>query len=389
MSFSMVCTGCGAPLQMDSPGERGYISGEAFLHDQPLCRRCYRLIHYGEFAPAGVTEDDYRSAVMRALERPSLLLYVIDAFDFSGSLVRGLSGVLGRFEAILAVNKFDLFPLGTSAQKLEGWALREAARAGVSAREAVALSAKSGFGFVRLEEILRERSRDRQIVVIGMANVGKSSVLNRLLSDIPAAPGTRFTASPYPGTTLGALAVKISGGPAIVDTPGLLGGFRLQDRVCLKSLAHIVPTDRLRPRVYQLESGQTLFLGGLARLDFVAGGHQPFVVYAANQLRVHRTKLERADELYARQLGGFLTPPCADCRDDLRRLRPKNMSFTDGKPVDVVVPGLGWIRLSGRAVKLRIHLPEGIEAVVRPALFSGSRRPMPGSRPPAVRGAER
>lgn len=354
---------------MEAENERGYVTSSAFLREQPLCQRCYRLVHYGQFTPGSVTEDEYRTTVMRALSRPSLVLYVVDLFDFSGSLVRGISGSLREHKIWLVGNKVDLLPRELSRERLSSWLLREARRHGLEVHEVFLVSAKTGEGLTKLWEAVKLQARDRQAVAIGMANVGKSSVQNRLLQEAGQLEGQAFTVSPYPGTTLGGFALKLGGsGVTLADTPGLLGRFRLQDRVCQRSLAEIVAREQVRPRVYQLKPEQTLFLGGLARLDFISGPDQPFVVYAANQLTVHRTKLVHADELYARQRGAILSPPCADCDDSLKALKPKNMSFEDGKPVDVVIAGLGWIRLSGKTVKLRLHVPEGVEISVRPAL---------------------
>ena len=384
MNISTTCTGCGVPLQMDSEDEPGYITAEAFLRDQPLCRRCYRLIHYGQLTPVDGSEEAYRSTVMKVLSRPALVLYVVDLFDLSGSILRGVTGILGKHDILLAANKFDLFPGEANPHKVKMWLEREARRNGVKARATLLVSARTGMGFEQLRENLRTLAGGRRIVVVGMANVGKSTLLNRILDDARKA-GPKFTISPYPGTTLGAVSVTLPDGTTVVDTPGLLGRHRLADRVCPVSLKQIMPAERLRPRVYQLNPGQTLFLGGLARLDFVRGAPQPFVVYTANQLRVHRTKSERADELYERQRGDLLTPPCGGCSEDLGRLLPRRMSFEEGQPVDVVFPGLGWIRLAGRDVGLLVHAPAGAEPAVRPALFAGARRPIrPG--PPAARG---
>lgn len=359
---------------MEEENKRGYVTSSAFMREQPLCQRCYRLIHYGQFTAGSVTEDEYRTSVMRTLARPSLVLYVVDLFDFSGSLVRGISGSLRDHEVWLVGNKVDLLPRELSRERLGSWLFREAKRHELDLREVFLVSAKSGEGFAKLWEAVRTRARDRQAVAIGMANVGKSSVQNRLLEQAGQLDGQAFTVSPYPGTTLGGFTLKLGGsGVILADTPGLLGRFRLQDRVCSDSLKAIVAQERVKPRVYQLESEQTLFIGGLARLDFLAGPDQPFVVYAANQLTVHRTKLAHADDLYQRQLGAILSPPCAKCDDSLKSLRPKNMSFKDGKPVDVVIAGLGWIRLSGKVVKLHVHVPEGVEISVRPALGAGRR----------------
>ncbi len=367
--MSMVCTGCGAPLQMEREGEKGYITGDAFMREYPLCQRCYRLKHYGQISPVGMSEDEYRTAVMRVLDKPSLVLYAVDLFDFNGSLVRGLTGVLKQHEVIMAANKFDLFPPGTKEDRVRNWLSREARRAELDVAQTVVLSARSGKGVDELRSILAVRAKGRPIVVIGMANVGKSSLLNRIIEQHDEHAGQQFMTSHFPGTTLGAVAMKLAGGMTVVDTPGLLGVHRLQDRVCTASLKDIIPEQRLRPRAYQLRQGQTLFLSGLARVDFVRGPDQPFVVYVANQLLVHRTKLVQADELWLRQRGKLLTPPCSACDANLGTLRAKKMGFKKGRPVDVVIPGLGWVRLSGEDVELNVHLPERVEPVVRPALI--------------------
>jgi len=382
MSMSIVCPGCGAPLQMDDPDKPGYVPDAALLREEPLCRRCYRLRHYGQLERADVTEDMYRATVARVLSRPSLLLYVIDVFDVQGSFLRGLTGMLAQHDVIAVVNKWDLLPHVAHSQAVLDWLRRELVAAGVKPVAVLAVSARTGRGVEELALAVRGRGRNKQVVALGMANVGKSSLLNRLLAD-----DTRFTTSPYPGTTLGAVVLTVAGGgPVIVDTPGLLGRHRLQDRVCAASLPLIVPRERLRPRVYQLQEGQTLFLGGLARLDFVEGQAGPFVVYVANQLHVHRTKTSHAEDLYERQRGMLLNPPCADCDASLRTLEMRMMRFRAGNPADIVIPGLGWIRLAGDAAKIAMHVPVAIELSVRPALFGGHGRRAPQRSAPGERG---
>ena len=182
MNFSMVCTGCGAPLQMDAQQERGYITAEAFMRDRPLCRRCYRLIHYGQMEAVQIGEEEYRTAIMRALGKPSLVLYVLDAFDMAGSAVRGLAGMLQQHEVIAVANKVDLYPRGTNRDRLRTWLGREAARLQITHRTLLPVSAQTGEGLGELLDLLVQTAHERATVVLGMANVGKSSVLNRLLA---------------------------------------------------------------------------------------------------------------------------------------------------------------------------------------------------------------
>ena len=61
-----------------------------------------------------------------------------------------------------------------------------------------------------------------------------------------------------------------------------------------KELRLASPQKEIKPKVYQLNEGQTLFLGALARFDYVSGEKQGVVVYLDNNLMIHRTKTENA-----------------------------------------------------------------------------------------------
>ena len=360
---------------MEREGEKGYVSGDAFMREHPLCRRCYRLIHYGELMPVSVTAQEYRQTLEKALKRPSLILYVIDLFDFNGSLVKGVESLLHGHEIVMAINKFDLFPRDISPERVKQWVIREAGKQGLTVREALVVSAKNGQGVKELSKMLEARVKGRPVVVLGMANVGKSSLLNRIIATMDEDEGQKLTTSLYPGTTLGMVSLTLPGGQmTFTDTPGLLGAYRVMDRVCANSLQDIFPSARINPRVFQLTAEQTLFLGGLARVDFVKGTPQSLVVYAANQLKVHRTKLARADELYEHHVGELLTPPCDECANDLRPLFPKRFRFTKGRPFDLVISGLGFIQFGGHEIELVVHVPKGVETTIRPSLIGGSKK---------------
>ncbi len=56
----------------------------------------------------------------------------------------------------------------------------------------------------------------------------------------------------------------------------------------------IMPKKEIKQRVYQLNEAQTLFFGGLARIDYVSGGKRPLVC-SSNDLNIHRTETKAND----------------------------------------------------------------------------------------------
>src|SRR5699024_12742572 len=84
-----------------------------------------------------------------------------------------------------------------------------------------------------------------------------------------------------------------------------------------KDLKLITPRKEVKARNYQLNSGQTLFIGGLGRFDFIKGDKETFVCYFSNEVPIHRTKLENVDNLYENNIGNLLSQPNKDTYEKL------------------------------------------------------------------------
>jgi 30S ribosome assembly GTPase len=216
---------------------------------------------------------------------------------------------------------------------------------------------------------LERKANGRDVYVVGVSNVGKSTCINSLMNSY----GNRqfeLTTSRFPGTTLSAVEIPLPElHTSLIDTPGILTQHRLSDIVCPKCLKIVTPNETIRPKVYQLQSKQTLFLGGLARVDFVDGPNQSFVCYTANSLNIHRTKLEKADQLYQTHVGELLSPPCSECDSRLRDLVTHSITLPKKGDKDIVISGIGWVAVKGTGAEIKVHVPKGIDVTVRPALI--------------------
>lgn len=85
----------------------------------------------------------------------------------------------------------------------------------------LAVNAKSGQGVKRLPSLLAQlpkkvKQRPVRLMVVGIPNVGKSSLINRLIGRSSATTGAK------PGITRGKQWLRIKEGLEILDTPGLL-----------------------------------------------------------------------------------------------------------------------------------------------------------------------
>ncbi len=315
------CQGCGVAIQSERPDEPGYLPACALNRSDVVCRRCYRIRHYGEFSRQMVDPAAYEREIAVIEQHPGLVLYVLDVFDLAGSIATGLTRVLRGSDVHLVVNKVDLLPSDVDSDRLSRWIKRELADNGIHAKGIHFVSAGKGTGVPELYQWL-EQQQPSQVYVVGMANVGKSTLLNRL-KRLAAAETGDLTVSLLPGTTLGTVQmvwpVGKNGRMRVSDTPGLMQGNRLIDYLCADCLRIVVPSKRLKPRIFQLDPGQSLWFGNVCRFDFKAGGHQPIVCYVSNDLVIHRTKLERADAIGELHADDILKVPCPSCRERLDR----------------------------------------------------------------------
>ncbi|MEI7026863.1 ribosome biogenesis GTPase YqeH [Paenibacillus sp. y28] len=363
------CAGCGVKLQTERQKEPGYTPAAALSRTPVVCQRCFRIKHYNEAIGTTLNQDDFLKIVGGIAAEEALVVNIVDLFDFEGSLIGGLHRFVGNNPVILVVNKVDLVPKSINPNRIINWVQRQAKENGLQTVDIVLCSAKKNIGFERVIESIQRHRAGRNVVVVGATNVGKSTLINRLIRDYSDLDA-ELTTSPYPGTTLDVVRIPLDDGKAIIDTPGLVYTHRLTELVEKKDLGVIMPDKEIKPMVYQLNSGQTLFFGGLARMDFVRGEHQSFTCYVANSLGIHRTKLERADELYANHQGEMLSPPDKEGLEKLPPLSKQAVRIPRGGQQDVLISGIGWIKVNSDAgCELNIYVPKGVKVAIRPSLI--------------------
>ncbi|MBZ4291205.1 50S ribosome-binding GTPase, partial [Streptococcus pneumoniae] len=126
-----------------------------------------------------------------------------------------------------------------------------------------------------------------------VTNVGKSTLINAIIQEITGDQNV-ITTSRFPGTTLDKIEIPLDDGSYIYDTPGIIHRHQMAHYLTAKNLKYVSPKMEIKPKTYQLNPEQTLFLGGLGRFDFIAGEKQGFTAFFDNELKLHRSKLEGA-----------------------------------------------------------------------------------------------
>ncbi|MCP8967198.1 ribosome biogenesis GTPase YqeH [Ectobacillus ponti] len=368
MTEEWKCVGCGVTIQTEDKQGLGYAPPSALEKEQVICQRCFRLKHYNEIQDVSLTDDDFLRILNGIGQTDALVVKIVDIFDFNGSWLPGLHRFVGHNQVLLVGNKADLVPKAVRAEKITHWMRQSAKELGLKPADVFLISAAKGQGIKELAEAIEQYREGKDVYVVGCTNVGKSTFINRMIKEFSDVQENVITTSHFPGTTLDLIDIPLDETSSMFDTPGIINHHQMAHYVDKRSLKTITPTKEVKPMVFQLNEGQTLFFGGLGRLDYVSGGRHSFVCYMSNALHIHRTKLEKADELYKNHVGELLTPPSPEELPEFPELTRHEFMIREGK-TDIVFSGLGWVTVNEPGAKVVAHVPKGVSVSIRKSLI--------------------
>ncbi|CCI43719.1 unnamed protein product [Albugo candida] len=435
---SWSCPGCGIPLQYQTPSDLGFVPLRSLqkLNDsnenmfiqlrRVRCERCFQMERYGKLKiQRQFSYETFGKLVKDELSSNSnlLLLHLVDILDIPGSLLSAAHRVFGTDRPVmLIVNKGDLIPRKSGTRRLMRHIQQQAKTAGIQNIQAIYLvSALKGIGMHEILRDIKKFRKNRDLCVIGAANVGKSTFLNSFLSylvtqkwkhnhrkymklsevtlsdiddedavsmlnidhsHVNASSGSsnaskstnletknqleilreelaekyhvepgedpltleiateheerKMTTSPLPGTTLAVQYIPVVANNKlfnIIDTPGLIvdstrqqlvevlatdAGNALKNVFPTKSLpvSQLVLSDRFltmfsQATIYRLKPNQSLFLGALARFDYISPGENrdQLLFCWHGVLPGHVTKTANAEAMFIKHAGKILSPP--------------------------------------------------------------------------------
>ncbi|NLZ74952.1 MAG: ribosome biogenesis GTPase YqeH [Erysipelotrichia bacterium] len=345
------CLGCGALLQNNNENEIGYVVDL----NMNYCQRCFKMIHYDQHK-----ENDFLPDNNLIIEQLNQLdgnfVWIIDIFDFDSSLNSVLVDFYRKHSCNIILNKCDLLPTKINYEKLGKYVLSRIKKLNIKSKAIITRGINTDFidsfnAYINVE--------DKPIIMTGLANVGKSTIINHLLKD------KVVTVNRYPATTINFNEIKTEQ-YHIIDTIGIVAENTMQMYLTNKQLKTVVPIKQVRPIVFQLMQNQTLSIGGLARIDILNNEKANVVIYTSNLLKIKRSKLENADKLWLKNYGKELTPTLKGCESFLEM---KKHSFTNKGKVEYFISGLGFITINCEKADIDIYTAPQIYVNVRKAMI--------------------
>ena len=377
------CSGCGAKIQTENINEPGYISKDVYLKHKDgdfYCKRCFDLKHYNKNIVFDVSDDEYEKNIKEILKGKGLIVYIVDAFDLDGTFIGNINEMFKNDNILLVLNKIDLFLNSLNREKLSQYIRRFIKDAGLKVIDLFMMSSLKDDDIDLLIEKIKSikddnpRLKRKNVYFVGMTNVGKSTIINKIIKKYQNIDDL-ITVSNNVNTTLSNIYIPFDEYSYLVDTPGLINKGSLIYYLDNESYKAITPRGYIKPKTFQLNVGQTLFIAGFVRIDYLGDDsanddHKKasFITNFSNDLLIHRTKMVNADSFYENHLDDILKYPNEMERVKLGKIKSDVISFNLDKKIDISIFGIGYVSIYGEG-KVRISTFENIKWKERNAII--------------------
>ena len=378
--ISKKCTGCGMELQFEDEKKEGYVPEEKFIMEGDLlCQRCFKIKNYGKNSVNNFKSEDYSKEVLNSVKKSDIILPIFDIIDFEGSFTEEILDYLRDYRSIVLVNKTDLLPGFVHPTEIADWIKDRLAEEDIVPENIAFISAKSKYGINGVIRKIKSIFPDKKVkaVVLGVSNVGKSSVINLLLGK------NKITTSKYSGTTLKSINNKIPDtNITITDTPGLIPKEkRLSDMISVETGLKLVPAGEISRKTFKLEEGQVFMFDAFCWFKVKENnivnkteeetGYKPiFSAYSSKNVKFHLTKEERVEELLE---GDFFELLKGEEKKKYFENEFVTFKTTVKENEDLAISGLGWINVKRGPLAIELIVPKGVKTVVRPSIFKGKK----------------
>ncbi len=365
------CIGCGVELQFEDKTKEGYVPEEKFVTEENLlCQRCFKIKNYGQNLEHSFDKEDYLKEVTENVKKSDVIIPIFDIIDFEGSFTEEILDYLRDYRSIVVINKIDLLPDFVHPTEIANWVKRRLAEEDIVPDDIAFVSAKNKYGVNGIIRKIKTLFSNKKVkaTVLGVSNVGKSSVINLLLGN------KRITTSKYSGTTLKSINNKIPNTEiTIIDTPGLIPDGRISDLIKVETGLKLVPAGEISRKTFKLDAGQVFMFDVFCRFKILETGSDTkpiFSAYSSKDVKYHTTREERVQELidkgFFKILNGYE-----------REMYFQNEFYTQvielEENEELAIAGLGWINVKRGPLKIELTAPKDVKIVVRPGIFKSKK----------------
>lgn len=329
--MSKFCIGCGVELQCEDAFEDGYVN-PSMIDKTIMCRRCFRLKHYGEYKVTNKSNSYYRGIIKEIFRMNELVLHIVDIFNLGN-----IDYIYGKVysPAILVLSKIDILPKSVNEDKLIAYFKKKYPRY----KDVIAISSDKNYHMDELLVKMMEYKNSKEVYVMGNSNAGKSTFINKMIKNYTDNNNFIVT-SCMPSTTLNVISIKINEDLTLLDTPGIINEGDIVNYLPEAVVKSINIKHEINPRIYQIKEKCSLVLDSIGRIDVM--NQCNLSIYISNNIDINHANFEN-------------------------NTKYRNLELTKihvDSDEDLVIEGLCFIKVSNDTI-FEIYIPKGTSVYTR------------------------
>lgn len=331
VNIMIKCLGCGVVLQNQEANTLGYIQGE--LAQSKLCERCFKIQNYNQYQSVNKPNSEFIKMLEEINRSQDLVLLLIDVFNIPKD-----------FDLINKYITNDIIVVLTKLDLLKPYLKEEKAKKllnNLNYKELITISSYKNFNLDNLMNLLKNHKKSNNVYVIGYTNVGKSTLINKIIYNYSDSK-TELTTSNRPTTTLDNIYIPINNKLTLVDTPGFIDENNIVDVIDSNLLKKIIPNKIIKPITFQVRKEQSILIDQVASV-YIAEEND-VTVYLSNKLSITRV---------------FKKHHKSTMQQHVVRVGPNE---------DIVIKGLCFMKFKKSAV-VELYTLKEVDVYVRPALI--------------------
>ena len=215
-------------------------------------------------------------------------------------------------------------------------------RLGINYIDKLIISTVKNYNFDLLMNKINTYKKSKNVYVVGFTNVGKSSMINKIIYNYSDSI-LDVTTSILPSTTLSNVKVDVNENLTLIDTPGIIDDGSIMNYLEPEKLKKVLPRNEIRTITYQIRSKQSIFIEDLVRIDCEMSNN--LTLYFSNKLDITR-EFNNSDKLH--------------------NLEKHELIVFENQ--DIVISGLGFIKVTDNG-RIIIYTVPNVDVFTRPSLI--------------------
>jgi len=368
MSRVRRCHSCGSILQdkvVDAPGyiSNDILNNEAYNESILYCDNCFRKMKaLNENQLSTVIAEDILTILKDAVATDALIVWVIDAYSFSGFLPDDVTSMIKNLNVIVVATHFDLFPNSYKQDKLIDYINLRFNEAKIKPVKISIIGKNENDDSKSLFADIQLIRQGHDVYFLGSKFTGKTFLINKYLKTEYTNSSKRVVRTvKYPKTNVDILEIPFDKTSFLYELPGFPLANSCFTKVDKESLRFITPNKQIKITNITMKPKDGFAVGSLGCFLLEKGKITSFKFYSAEGTEIKRIKSGQFLDFVKVNISKKEYRPYSDNFTDFRDFDLFDFEMdNDGLYHDITILGLGWISFKALGQTIRVCAPRGV-----------------------------